>query len=434
MNIIEVIEKKRDGKKLTSQEIEFFVAGCVNGKIADYQASALLMAMFINGLDNKELTALAGAMANSGERFNFNSTNAPIVDKHSTGGVGDGTSLVLAPLLASCGVAVPMISGRGLGHTGGTLDKLQGIPGIKLDLKKETAEKQLSKLGLFMVGQTAQYAPADKYLYALRDATATVPSIGLISASIMSKKLIENLSVLVLDVKFGKGAFMQSVSQAKKLASVLIGIAKENSIKCGALITNMNNPLGRAVGNNLELIQSIEILKGSKEPNDFYNLVIELGKKALVLSKIVKTEVEAEVLLKRNLSNGKAFNIFCSMISAQGGNVEYIKNTDKLEKSKNQVVVRAGKSGFVGSIDAKQIGFASVLLGAGRIKKEDLIDQSAGIVLNKVVGEKVLVGDVLATLHTNNKSCATDVVKRVLNAYEISKALSKKNKIVECEI
>jgi len=210
MNIIEVIEKKRDGKKLTFQEVEFFVNGCVSGKIADYQASALLMAMFINGLDNKELSSLAKAMANSGERFNFNLPKVAIVDKHSTGGVGDGTSLVLAPLLASCGAAVPMISGRGLAHTGGTLDKLQGIAGIKLGLKKNIAEKQLSKLGLFMVGQTSHYAPADKFLYALRDATATVPSIGLIAASIMSKKLIENLSVLVLDVKFGKGAFMQS--------------------------------------------------------------------------------------------------------------------------------------------------------------------------------------------------------------------------------
>jgi len=434
MNIIEVIEKKRDGKKLTFHEVEFFVNGCVSGKIADYQASALLMAMFINGLDNKELSSLAKTMANSGEQFNFNLPKVPIVDKHSTGGVGDGTSLVLAPLLASCGVAVPMISGRGLGHTGGTLDKLQGIAGIKLDLKKKIAQKQLSKLGLFMVGQTSQYAPADKFLYALRDATATVPSIGLIAASIMSKKLIENLSVLVLDVKFGKGAFMQSALQAKKLAGVLIDIAKVNSIKCGALITNMNNPLGKAVGNNLELIQSIRILKGSKEPGNFYNLIIELGKKVLVLSKIVKTKTEAQTLLETNLSNGKALNKFCSMVSAQGGDVKYIKNTNIIKKSKVQVSVRSNKNGFVGSIDAKQIGFASVLLGAGRIKKEDLIDQSAGITLNKIVGEKVAIGNVLATLHTSTKSRATDVFLRVLNAYKITKLPSKKNKIVECEI
>jgi pyrimidine-nucleoside phosphorylase len=420
MLVYDIICRKRNGKKLTRDEIGFIVKGYAEGAIPDYQMSALLMAIFFRGLDRQETAELTAAMTASGDVLDLSSIKGPKVDKHSTGGVGDGTSLVLAPLVASAGVVVPMMSGRSLGHTGGTLDKLESIPGFKVNLSEAEFRAQLETIGVAIMSQSERVAPADKKIYALRDVTATIDSIGLIAASIMSKKLAEGADCLVLDVKCGCGAFMKSKAQAVALAGSLLDIGKSAGKKMAALVTDMNQPLGAAVGNSLEVEQAIAALKG-KGPEDFVELVIELGSMMLVIAGAEKNIGTAKKTLKANLENGKALKKFAEIISAQGGDSRVIDRPgDILPKAKFEERILANRSGFVSSIQTEEIGLAAMMLGAGRKSKETRIDHSAGFVINKKLGDRVERGELIASMYYNAGVDAEAVRKRVISAYEIT--------------
>lgn len=419
MNILDIIAKKRDGKVLTRQEINFFIDGYVKDEIKDYQASALLMAIYINGMNHQETVDLTDAMLHSGDIVDLNDIPGVKVDKHSTGGVGDKTSMVLGPLVACCGAKLAKMSGRGLGHTGGTLDKLESIPGMNIYLTDKQFKKQVKKINIALMGQTGNIVPADKKLYALRDVTATVGVIPLIASSIMSKKLASGANTILLDVKMGSGAFMKTLDDARKLSKVLVDIGKSFNRDTRAVITNMQEPLGLAVGNNLEVKEAIMTLK-NQGPKDFTLLCKKCAAIMLEQAGVVPNEKEAMKLIEQKLSNGEAFEKFCDLVKAQGGDISYIKDPNKFVTAKNVYQIKANNSGYVKEIVALEIGEAAMLLGAGRLRKEDAIDAAAGIVLNKKVGDKVNKDDVLCTLYTNKKNYI-GVIARVQEAFIIVK-------------
>lgn len=418
MRIVDVICKKRDGHHLTEEEIRYFVKGYTEGEITDYQASALAMAILFRGMNEHEIATLTDAMEHSGEVMDLSSIPGVKVDKHSTGGVGDKTSLVLGPMVAACGAKVAKMSGRGLGHTGGTLDKLESIPGLNVFVSDEQFKEQVKKIGIAIVGQTGELVPADKKLYALRDVTGTVESIPLIASSVMSKKLASGSDTILLDVTFGEGAFMKNIESARELAHTMVKIGKSLSRDTRAVLSDMNEPLGFAVGNSLEVKEAIEALKGNG-PKDLMDLCYTCGAIMLEQAKIAKNRNEAKVMLEEVIKNGKALEKFMLMVEAQGGDISYIKDPNKFEVSNNIIKVKSEKEGFIKSINALEIGESSMRLGAGRETMKDIIDMSSGIVLSKKVGDYVNKGDVLCTLYTN-KNNYENVIEDVKNAFVLT--------------
>jgi len=423
----QIISKKRDRKKLTSEEIDYFVSGYTKGQIPDYQASAFLMAIFLNGMDQEETFHLTQSMLNSGKVLDLSSVRGVKVDKHSTGGVGDKVSLILAPLVASCGVKVPMISGRGLGHTGGTLDKLESIPGFRTDLSLKRFLTNLKEVGVCMIGQTNEIAPADKKLYALRDVTATVNCIPLIVSSIMSKKLAEGANAFVFDVKVGNGAFMQKQSEALLLAKTLIQIAKRFKKKAVALITDMNEPLGETVGNSLEVIEAIHALKG-KAPQDLMEVTMALCAHMLLLGKKTRNIKEAETKLNQAITSGKALQKFCEMIRRQGGNSKVVDDFGLLPWAKYRVLISSRREGYVQSIDTRKIGLCVVKLGAGREKMDSPIDPGVGMLIKKKVEDSVRKGEPLAVIYANNLKKARQACHEIRQVYQIGRRKTRKLK------
>ncbi len=420
MQMYEIISKKRDKKKLTQEEIEYFVSGYTKGQIPDYQASALLMAIFLNGMDAEETFHLTLSMMKSGRVLDLSSVRGMKVDKHSTGGVGDKVSLILAPLVASCGVKVPMISGRGLGHTGGTLDKLESIPGFRTDLSLTRFVRMLSDVGVCMIGQTKEIAPADRKMYALRDVTATVSSIPLIASSIMSKKLAEGADGFVFDVKVGNGAFMQKKDEAVFLAKSLIQIAKRFKKKAVALITNMNEPLGEAVGNSIEVMEAIQALKG-KAPQDLMEVTLSLSAHMLVLGKKAKNLKDAEKKLSQAIETGKALDKFEEMIKKQGGNPKVLFDFGLFPWVKFKLWVNSNREGYVQSIDTRKIGLSAMRLGAGREKMDSPIDPGVGFLIKKKVGDSVRKREPLAVVFANKLKKARQACSEIRQAYQITK-------------
>ncbi|MGB8656974.1 MAG: thymidine phosphorylase [Candidatus Zixiibacteriota bacterium] len=430
MRMYEIISKKTDKKKLTSEEIEYFVSGYTKGTIPDYQASALLMAIFLNGMDDTETFHLTLSMMKSGKVLDLSSVPGAKVDKHSTGGVGDKVSLILAPLVASCGVKVPMMSGRGLGHTGGTLDKLESVPGFRTDLPLSRFKKNLSEIGVCMIGQTKEISPADKKMYALRDVTATVNSIPLIASSIMSKKLAEGADAFVFDVKVGNGAFIQNENDAVLLAKYLIQIARRFSQNAVALITDMNEPLGEAVGNSIEVVEAIQALKG-KAPKDLMEVTLALSAHMLVLGKKATNLKEAERKLKQAIETGRALEKLREMIGKQGGNPKVIDDYRLLPWAKYKLVVNSHTEGYVQSIDTMRIGLSAVALGAGREKMDSPIDPGVGLLIQKKVGDSVQKDEPLALVFANGLPKGRLIAQEIKLSYRIAKRkTSRLNKLL----
>lgn len=422
MTPYEIIAKKRDGFTLTEEDIIFIVNGFTSDKIPPYQMSAFLMAIYLKGLNKKETLYLTRGMINSGEVLDLSYLGRPSIDKHSTGGVGDKISIILAPLAACGGIIVPMASGRALGHTGGTLDKLESIPGFNTQLTKEQFKEQLSRIGVAMIGQTPTLAPADGKIYALRDVTATIESIPLTSASIMTKKLAEGIDGLVLDVKVGSGAFMKTMKRAQELASSMIDIGRDMGKKVIALITDMNQPLGYTAGNTLEIKECIEILKG-KGPPDTKELTLILTGYMFYLGKKAKTPLAGKKLAMELLKDGSTYKKFLEMVKLQGGDVTYIENPDKFQEAKIKEPVPALRSGYINRIDTQELGFSCNELGAGRITLDTKIDHSAGLIIRHKIGDKVEKGEPLVIIHTNKDP--KTVIPRIQNAYFISKTKPK---------
>ena len=429
MRMVDLIEKKRDGFELKKEEIDFIIEGYTNGSIPDYQMSAFAMAVYFSGMNDIESTNLAIAMLNSGDAMDLSMIDGVKVDKHSTGGVGDKVSLVLAPMVASLGVKFAKMSGRGLGHTGGTLDKLESIPNFNIFLTYDEFVKQVNKIGLAIVGQTGNLTPADKKLYALRDVTATVNSIPLIASSIMSKKLASGSNAICLDVKVGSGAFMKDIESATKLATLMVQIGKNAGRSMTAILTDMDEPLGCAIGNNLEVIEAINTLNGNG-PKDLTDICLEIGSYLVLDAKVANSLEEAKNLLKQQISNGQALNKLVELVKEQSGDIEYVLDPAKFPKAKEIVPVVAKKSGYVTYINALEIGLSSMLLGGGRETMADVIDPSVGIVLNKKIEQYVNEGEVLAYVHSNGKN-TTQVLERVLNAFEIGDDLHHKQLILK---
>jgi pyrimidine-nucleoside phosphorylase/thymidine phosphorylase len=401
MRAVDLIRRKRDGGELTADEIRFMVGGIASREVPEYQWSAMTMAILWRGMTPREAAALVEAMLHSGTVIDLSDIPGPKVDKHSTGGVGDKTSLILAPIAAACGVTVPMVSGRGLGHTGGTLDKLESIPGFRIDLDLAAYRRVARECGMVLIGQTAEIAPADRVLYALRDATATVESIPLITASILSKKLAEGIDALVLDVKTGDGAFMAKREDARALAESMTRIGRELGKPVQALITSMDAPLGRAVGNALEVWESVECLKG-RGPDDLMGVSLELAAEMLLLGGVAATRDEALVKCRRSIADGSALERFRKVVAAQGGDPRVCDDPQGvLPKAASIEPFRAARSGFITGIRAWPVGQASMLLGAGRARADSKIDPAAGIVFSKTVGDEVREGDVIAEVHVN---------------------------------
>ena len=406
MDIIEIIIAKKDGKALTKEQIHYFIKSLIDRTIEDYQVSALLMAITINGMNSEETAYLTEEMRVSGDVWDLSDIPGLKIDKHSTGGVGDKVSLILGPMVASCGAKMAKMSGRGLGHTGGTLDKMESIPGMKINL---------TKVGLAIIGQDKTIDPADKRLYELRDVTGTVQSIPLIASSIMSKKLASGADCILLDVKCGKGAFMKNYEDAKILATEMVNIGKQLKKNVKAEITDMNQPLGKAVGNNLEIKEVIETLKGNG-PKDLVEICLSSGSILLVQAELFKNVEDARKALLENIKNGKAFEKFKEFVKAQGGDLDYIDHPEKFPVSKNLIEIKSDNEGYIKTIDALEIGLGSCHLGGGRMKLTDVIDMSAGIILNKKVGDFVKKGELLCTLHTN-KDKVDHIVEKVKKAF-----------------
>ncbi len=416
-----IIEKKRDGHSLTDGEIRDFIAGFTDGSIPDYQMSALAMAVFFQGMEPREIASLTRAMMESGDVLELSSLVRPTCDKHSTGGIGDKVSLILAPLASACGLDVPMISGRGLGITGGTLDKLESIPGYRTDLSPDEFERVISACGCSIIGQTANLTPADKKLYALRDVTGTVPSIPLISASIMSKKLAEGAQSLVLDVKWGSGAFMKTVEQARELANTMISIGASMDRRVSALITNMNQPLGKTAGNALEVFESIETLKGNG-PRDLQTVTLELCAEMVLLNGLAPDRASALALATDKLDSGRALEVFEGMVNLHGGNTDIIRDDSILPRAGIQYVLQSEKSGCVAMMDADAIGRAALVLGAGRKSVADQIDHGAGISEMVKVGHTVSAGQTLMILHANEQARLDEALPIAKDAISITAA------------
>lgn len=415
--MVDVIDHKRNGSALTKEEISAFVEGYTNGEIPDYQASALLMAIYFNGMTDEEQANLTMQMLNSGDRLDLSDIPGIEVDKHSTGGVGDKTSIPLAPMVAALGIPVPMISGRGLGHTGGTLDKLEAIPGFEVERSEAEFKKQVRDIKVAIVGATGNVAPADKKIYALRDVTDTVDSIPLIAGSIMSKKIASGTDALVLDVKTGTGAFMKEEADAVKLANALVKIGKSVGMNCMALISDMNQPLGNMVGNALEIQESIALLKG-EGPEDITELVMTLGSQMVVLAKKAATLAEARAKLEEVVANGSALEVFRQMIVAQGGDPRVIEDPTLMPQAKYHFELPAPQAGYVTKMTADEIGIAAMLLGGGRQAKTDVIDYAVGIELHKKVGDAVAEGESLLTIHSNTADVA-NIKELLYNNIEI---------------
>ena len=418
---IDIIRKKRDGLELSREEIEALVNAYTAGDVPDYQVSAWLMAVVWRGMTRPETAALTDAMLHSGEVLDFSSLRSRKVDKHSTGGVGDKTSLVLAPLVAAAGVAVPMISGRGLGHTGGTLDKLEAIPGFKVNLPVREFRRVLDVCGCAMVGQTAEIAPADRKLYALRDVTGTVESPYLICASIMSKKLAEGIDALVLDVKTGSGAFMKNEKDAVFLAELMVETGERMGKQVVALITDMDQPLGTMIGNALEVVEVIEVLRGAG-PEDLRELCLHLTGWMLYLGRACKTVAEGKQIGAQLISSGKALERFQKMIELQGGDARVVEDTKRLPQAQHTTQVVSAKAGFISSMQCEQIGTAGVILGGGRERKEDSVDPAVGIELHKKVGDRVEAEEALATIHYNSTAKAERARQLIAESVGIAEA------------
>jgi len=413
----DIIIAKRDKKALTREQIHFFIKGYVEGKIPDYQVSSLLMAIVLNDMNNQEIADLTEEMRISGDLWDLSEIPGLKVDKHSTGGVGDKVTLILGPMVASCGGKLAKMSGRGLGHTGGTIDKMEAIPGMKTFLSKQDFIKQVKDIGIAVIRQDDKLVPADKKIYALRDVTGTVESIPLIASSVMSKKLATGTDCILLDVKWGNGAFMKTVERANELAKCMVNIGKSLKKDVRAEITDMNQPLGKAVGNILEIKECIETLQG-RGPPDLNEICLSSGSILLEQAKIFKDRNEARKALEENLKNGNAYKKFREFVIAQGGDVEYCDHPEKFQVAKNLIEIKSKTSGYVKTIKALVIGTASMKLGGGREKLEDVIDMTAGIILNKKVGDKVEKDELLCTLHTNKEN-VDNIIKMVENAFEI---------------
>lgn len=428
MRVVDLIIKKRNGLRLTKEELHFLIDGYVKGTIPDYQISSLLMAICFNGLDKQEQVDLTTEMLESGEQIDLSSIDGICVDKHSTGGVGDKTTLVVAPIVAACGLKIAKMSGRGLGHTGGTLDKLESIPGFNINVSSQNFFKQVREISIAVVGQTANITPADKKLYALRDVTGTVDSVGLIASSIMSKKLASGAHSILLDVKVGDGAFMKTLDDARVLAKAMVEIGNSFGRKTVAVLTNMDEPLGRMVGNSLEVIEAIETLKG-KGPQEFKELCYELSAELLTMTNVAPTKEKALALVNEKISNGEALDKLRQMIVYQGGNPEVINDYRIFKTADKMIEVKAKEDGYINRLEAMEIGVGAMLLGAGRENKEDKIDYAVGVEVLKKVGDYVKTNDTLAILHSNGKN-EVEAYNMVLNAYLISKEKKEANPII----
>lgn len=431
MNIIDIIEKKKNNISLNEEEIAFFIDGICDGSIKDYQASALLMAICINGMSEEETAILTDKMAHSGDTLDL-SALSPTADKHSTGGVGDKTSLIVAPIVASLGVNIAKMSGRGLGHTGGTIDKLESIPGFRTELSEVEFFKQVEEIGISIISQSKNLVPADKILYALRDVTGTINSIPLIASSIMSKKLAAGADIIELDVKTGSGAFMKTEKEATALAEEMVKIGKANGKKTSALVTDMDTPLGTHIGNSLEIKEVISVL-GNESGGDLRQLCLELASGIVSSAKNIKKS-DAYDLCIEALESGKALEKFKQMVSSQGGDVSFIENPEKFENASIKFEIKAEKEGFIHLMDAEKIGKSAAILGAGRLKKEDGIDFSAGIILCRKTGDKVALGDTLATLLTNKEDSLSEAEKLFKEALEISSEKPPERVLLKGEI
>lgn len=417
MNVYEIIDKKKRGLELKQTEIEYLINGYVNNEIPDYQISAWLMAVYFQGMTDRELLALTNCMTKSGEIVDLSSIMGVKVDKHSTGGVGDKVTLVVAPIVAACGGKVAKMSGRGLGFTGGTIDKLEAIPGLKTALAEEDFFNMVNEIGLAVMGQSADIAPADKKLYALRDVTATVDSIPLIASSIMSKKLAAGSDKIVLDVTVGSGAFMKDKENAVQLAEKMVAIGNGAGKKTVAILTNMDVPLGKMVGNNLEVVEAIETLKG-RGPEDLIAVVVEIASTMLYLAQI-GTKEECMKKVKRVIADGSALEKLKLMVERQGGDGSYIENPDQFEKAIYQHEIIANNSGYIGKMNTEECGKAAVLLGAGREVKDDPIDMTAGIQFNKKTGDAVKQGDIVAIAYSSSKEKLQQGVQKISDIYDI---------------
>lgn len=429
MNPVPWIIKKRDGGALTKAEISELINGYVRGDVADYQMSAFLMAAFLRGMSDAETVALTETMLHSGDVLTLSSVKKPKVDKHSTGGVGDKISLCLAPLVAECGVAVPMISGRGLGHTGGTLDKLEAIPGYKVDLDAKRFERQVREIGLAIIGQTARLAPADRRIYALRDVTGTVEFIPFIVASILSKKLAEGIDGLVLDVKVGRGAFMKDVKAARELARTMVRVGTRAKKKVVALLTDMNVPIGTTIGNALETREAIEVLMG-RGPEDTTELTLLLGTEMLMVAGVTRKAGEARKRLQTAIDSGKGLERFAKMVAAQGGDARAVRDPSRLPKAKRTIAVESQKSGYVTACDCLELGLCGVAMGAGRTRADQKVDPAVGIELTKKPGDRVKRGETLALLHVQSKVGADKHVAQVRAAFSVGKQAPKASPIL----
>jgi len=430
MNTVELIRKKREGNQLSAEEIEYLISNYSSGKIPDYQFAAFLMAAYLRGMNKTETAHLTHSMLNSGKVINLREIRGKKIDKHSTGGVGDKTSLILAPIVASLGINVPMISGRGLEHTGGTLDKLESIPGFRTSLSLSRYKSVLKNCGAVLIGQTKDIAPADKLIYALRDVTATVESIPFITGSIMSKKLAEGIDGLVLDVKTGSGAFMKEQKDALALAESLINTAKAFNKKVIAFITDMNQPLGNYIGNWLEVYETIKVLKGEKE-GDVLALSLELAGAMIYLGNKASSIKEGAELAKEQIKNGKAFDKFLQIVKLQGGNIGFLIKPELYPKAKYSKKVVLNKLGFVKAIDNYRVGMASLELGAGRKTKEDIIDPTAGIIFNAKIGDGLKEDSVIAYLHSSSLSKIRKAEEILKKAIDISKLKVRKPKLIK---
>lgn len=428
MRMYDIIKKKRDGEELTREEIQFFIDGYVDGSIPDYQASSLCMAIFYQGMTEEETSTLTLAMANSGDTVDLSAFGDKTVDKHSTGGVGDKTTLVVAPIVSSLGCVIAKMSGRGLGHTGGTVDKLESIEGFNTALSPEDFFNQAENIGIAVVGQTGNLTPADKKLYALRDVTATVDSTPLIASSIMSKKIAAGSHTIVLDVKYGSGAFMKTPDDAEVLAKEMVRIGNNCGRKTSAVISNMDRPLGYNIGNALEVKEALEILR-NRGAEDLHEVCLTLASQIISLSKGITFD-EARALAEESLTSGKALHKFKEWIGTQGGNTSWIDNPDLFPKATVSYDVKSPKSGYIEKTDAETIGIASVILGAGRETKDDTIDMSAGIILRKKNGEHVNEGDIIATLYTCDESSLVSAEQKFLSAYVFSDNEPQEEKLI----
>lgn len=408
VRMVDLIEKKQEKEELTAEEVRWMIDGFTSGEVPDYQMSAMLMAVFYNGMTKEELSEMTMAMVESGDQIDLSAIEGIKVDKHSTGGVGDTTTLVLAPLVASVGVPVAKMSGRGLGHTGGTIDKLESIEGFHVEITEDEFMDYVNKNKLAVIGQTGNLTPADKKIYALRDVTSTVGSIPLIASSIMSKKIASGAEAIVLDVKVGTGAFMKSIAEAEDLARTMVDIGNNVGRNTMAVISDMSQPLGVAIGNALEVKEAIDTLRG-EGPEDLTELSLVLGSQMAYLGGVGESLEDARKMLEENIKNGKALEKFKVFIEAQGGNPAVVDNPDMLPQAKYQIEVKADQDGYIAEIDAEELGIAGMLLGAGRATKDSVLDLAAGLMLHKKIGDKVSVGDTIVTIHSNSEDVESSV-------------------------